>query len=196
MRTFKDQIYSTIKNWWVSLVLGILYIALAIFLLLNPLATYITLSILFAAFMFISGIFEIIFAVNNKDNISSWGWYLAGGIIDLLIGIMLIAIPGLSMEVLPFILAFWLMFRGFSGVGTAMDMRRYGTRNWGWVLFIAIVAVLFAIAILWVPAAGALSFVFITAYAFMAFGIFRIVLAFEMRNLYKQNKDYHKSINK
>lgn len=192
MRTFIDKVNSTIKNWWVSLVLGILYIALAIFLIFNPLATYITLSILFAAFMFVSGIFEIMFAVNNRDNISSWGWYLAGGIIDLVIGLLLIAVPGLSMEVLPFILAFWLMFRGFSGVGTAMDMRRYGTKNWGWVLFIAILSILFSIAVIWIPAAGALSFVFITAYAFMAFGIFRIVLAFEMRSLYKRNQEYHK----
>ncbi len=192
MKTFIDKINSAIKNWWISLVLGILYIALAIFLLLNPLATYFTLSILFAAFMFTSGIFEIIFAVNNKDNISSWGWYLAGGIIDLLIGILLMVVPGLSMEVLPFILAFWLMFRGFSGVGTAMDMRRYGTNNWGWVLTLAIIAILFSIAIIWMPAAGALSFVFITAYAFMAFGVFRIMIAFELRKLYKNNQDFHK----
>lgn len=194
MKTFIDKINSAIKNWWISLVLGILYIALAVFLLYNPLATYLTLSILFAAFMFVSGIFEIIFAVNNKDNISSWGWYLAGGIIDLLIGILLIVIPGLSMAVLPFILAFWLMFRGFTGVGTAMDMRRYGTNNWGWVLALAIIAILFAIAIIWVPAAGALSFVFITAYAFMVFGIYRIILAFQLRRLHKDNQDYHQRI--
>jgi len=194
MKTFIDKINSTVKNWWISLLLGILYVALAIFLLYNPLATYITLSILFAVFMFVSGLFEIMFAVNNRNNLSSWGWYLAGGIIDLLIGLLLIAVPGLSMEVLPFILAFWLMFRGFSGVGTAMDMRRYGTKNWGWILFIAILAIIFSIAIIWIPAAGALSFVFITAYAFIAFGIFRIVLAFELRSLYKHNQEYHKRI--
>jgi len=192
MRTFTDKVNSAVKNWWVSLLLGILYIALAIFLLMNPMATYVTLSILFSAFMFVSGIFEIIFAVNNKDNISSWGWYLAGGILDLLIGILLIAIPGLSMEVLPFILAFWLMFRGFTGIGVAIDMRRYGVTNWGWVVFLSIIAILFAVGIIWMPAIGALSFVFIAAYAFIAFGIFRIMLAFELKNLHKRNEDYHR----
>lgn len=194
MRTFIDKINSAIKNWWIYLLLGILFIALAIFLIANPLATYVTLSILFSAFMFVSGVFEIIFAVNNKDNISSWGWYLAGGIIDLLIGILLIVIPGLSMEVLPFILAFWLMFRGFAGVGTAMDMRRYGTSNWGWILAVAIIAIVFSIGIIWMPAVGALSFVFITAYAFIAFGIYQIILAFELRNLHKRNQDYHRRL--
>lgn len=190
MRTFRDQLSSTVKNWWISLLLGILYIAAAIFLLMNPLATYVTLSILFSAFMLVSGIFEIVFAVNNKDNISSWGWYLAGGIVDLVIGVLLFAIPGLSMEILPYILAFWLMFRGFSGIGVSMDMRRYGVSNWGWVMALSILAIIFAIAIIWMPAVGALSFVFITAYAFIAFGIFRIVIAFELKNLKKRNDHY------
>ena len=80
--------------------------------------------------MFVSGTLEILFAVTNRKNISSWGWYLASGIIDLILGIYLMANIGLSMAVLPFIVAFWLMFRGFASTGYAMDLKRYGTRNW------------------------------------------------------------------
>ena len=72
--------------------------------------------------MLVSGLFEIAFALANKKGISSWGWYLAGGIIDLILGIFLMASPGLSMEVLPFVLAFWIMFRGFSATGYSMDL--------------------------------------------------------------------------
>ena len=185
MRSFIEKIDFAIRYWWLSLVLGILFIVLAIWLLMNPLASFAALSILFSVFMLISGIFEVVLAVSNKDIISSWGWYLAGGLIDLIIGIILIASPGLSMAVLPFILAFWLMFRGISGIGNAIDLRRYGSRNWGWYLFIAILAILCSIGIIWIPAAGALSFVFITAYAFLIFGIFRIVVAFELKKLHK-----------
>ena len=39
----------------------------------------------------------------------------------MILGIFLMASPGLSMEVLPFVLAFWLMFRGFSATGYSMD---------------------------------------------------------------------------
>ena len=189
MKTFIEKIAFAIKNWWLSLLLGVLYIAIAIWLLFNPLASYMALSVVFAVFMFVSGLFEIIFSVTNKDNLSSWGWYLAGGIIDLLLGLILIASPGLSMAVLPFILAFWLMFRGISGIGFSLDIRRYGSGNWGWYLFIAIIAILCSLGIIWVPAAGALTFVFMTAYAFILFGIFRLVIAFELRKLHKQNKE-------
>ncbi len=188
MKTFIEQLGFSIKNWWLSLILGILYLGIAIWLMFNPLASYVALSIVFAVLMFVSGLFEIIFSVTNKDALSSWGWYLAGGIIDLLIGLILIASPGLSMAVLPFILAFWLLFRGISGIGFAMDIRRCGSNNWGWYLFLAILAVLCSIGIIWVPAAGALTFVFVTAYAFIVFGIFRLVIAFELRKLHKYNK--------
>lgn len=48
----------------------------------------------------------------------------------MILGFYLIAYPMLSMEVIPFLIAFWLMFRGFSSVGYAMDLKRYGTRDW------------------------------------------------------------------
>ncbi|MDR1160974.1 MAG: DUF308 domain-containing protein [Tannerellaceae bacterium] len=185
MKSFIEKNSFAIKYWWLSLVLGVLFIIFGIWLLMSPLTSYVALSILFSVSMFISGILEIAFAISNKDNISSWGWYLAGGIIDLIIGVILIGSPGLSMAILPFILAFWLMFRGVSGIGNTIDLRRYGARNWGWYLVLAILAILCSFVIIWMPAAGALSFVFIAAYAFVIFGIFRIAVAFELKKLRK-----------
>jgi len=97
---------------------------------------------LFSISMLFSGLLEISFAVSNRRRVSSWGWYLAGGIIDMILGFYLIAYPMLSMEVIPFIIAFWLMFRGFSSVGYAMDLKRYGTRDWGWYVAFGILAVI------------------------------------------------------
>lgn len=77
------------------------------------------------------------FAAGNKKTISSWGWYLAGGIIDLLIGIYLVFYPLVSMELIPFIVALWLMFRGFTLCGYSTDLKRYGTKDWGGIWCLA-----------------------------------------------------------
>ena len=127
--------------------------------------------------------------VANKKGISSWGWYLAGGIIDLILGIFLMASPGLSMEVLPFVLAFWLMFRGFSATGYSMDLKRYGTRNWGWYMVFGILAILCSIGVIWQPALGAFTLVYMIAYALLIIGIFRVMLSFELKSLHKRNKE-------
>lgn len=128
------------------------------------------------------------FAVSNRKNVSSWGWYLAGGIIDMIFGFYLIAYPLLSMEVIPFIIAFWLMFRGFSSVGYAMDLKRYGTRDWGWYIAFGILAVICSLIILWQPAIGALYAVYMISFAFLIIGFFRIMLSFELKSLHKRGK--------
>lgn len=112
MKTLFDELQCEVKNWWISLLLGILYVVVAVSLMFAPLSGYAVLSILFSISMLFSGLLEISFAVSNRKNVSSWGWYLAGGIIDMIFGFYLIAYPLLSMEVIPFIIAFWLMFRG------------------------------------------------------------------------------------
>ena len=76
----------------------------------------------------------------------------------------------LSMEVIPFIIAFWLMFRGFSSVGYAMDLKRYGTRDWGWYVAFGILAVICSLIILWQPAVGALYAVYMISFAFLIIG--------------------------
>ena len=174
MKTFIDTINFGVKNWWVSLLLGLLYILIAICLMFTPLASYVALSVLFSVSMFVSGTLEILFAVTNRKNISSWGWYLASGIIDLILGIYLMANIGLSMAVLPFIVAFWLMFRGFASTGYAMDLKRYGTRNWGWYMAFGVLAILCSIGIIWQPGLGALSLVYMIAYTLLIIGIFRV----------------------
>ena len=129
-----------VKNWWMSLLLGLLYIAVALCLLFAPVSSYVALSVIFSISILVSGILEIFFAAGNKKTISSWGWYLAGGIIDLLIGIYLVFYPLVSMELIPFIVALWLMFRGFTLCGYSTDLKRYGTKDWGWYLVFGILA--------------------------------------------------------
>ena len=184
MKTVFDEIQHSVKNWWMSLILGILYIGVALCLMFAPLSSYVALSIIFSISMLVSGILEILFAISNK-HVSSWGWYLAGGIIDLIIGIYLVAYPMVSMEVIPFLIAFWLMFRGFSATGYSMDLKRYGTRDC-WYMAFGILAILCSLLILWQPAVGALYAVYMISFTFLIIGLFRFMLAFELKNLHKR----------
>ena len=185
MKTVFDGIEHSVKNWWMSLILGILYIGVAICLMFAPLSSYVALSIVFSISMLISGILEILFAISNK-HVSSWGWYLAGGIIDLIIGIYLVDNPMVSMDIITFLNDFWPMFRGFSATGYSMDLKRYGTRDWGWYMAFGILAILCSLLILWQPAVGALYAVYMISFTFLIIGFFRFMLAFELKNLHKR----------
>jgi uncharacterized membrane protein HdeD (DUF308 family) len=89
------------------------------------------------------------------------------------------------MTVLPFILAFWLLYRGSFSIGLAFDMRSYGDKNWGWFLFLGIAILFFGLMVLINPAFGAANIIIWTGSAFIFAGIFRIYLSVKLRKLKK-----------
>ncbi len=189
MNTVVDNLGYVVKNWWITLLLGILFILGGIGIMLTPLASYIALSIVFSVLLIIGGVMEIAFSVSNKSRIGGWGWFLAAGVIDLVIGIYLIANPAVALAVLPYVLAFWLLFRGISIIGSSLDLKKSRLGNWGWFMFFGILAILCAFYIFWYPAVGAFSIVWFVSFALIFIGITRIMIAFELRKIKKYYKN-------
>ena len=69
-----------------------------------------------------------------------------------------------------------------------MDLKRYGTRDWGWYIAFGILAVICSLLILWQPAIGAMYAVYMISFAFLIIGFFRIMLSFELKNLHKRGR--------
>ena len=129
MKTFIDTINFGVKNWWVSLLLGLLYILIAICLMFTPLASYVALSVLFSVSMFVSGTLEILFAVTNRKNISSWGWYMAFGVLAILCSIGIIWQPGLGALSLVYMIAYTLLIIGIFRVMLSFELKSLHKRN-------------------------------------------------------------------
>ncbi len=184
-----DSLKSAVRNWWLSVLVGVLFVGLGLWMLFIPVESYVAISVVFSIFMFVIGIFEIAFAVSNTKVLRGWGWTFTGGIIDLIVGMILMAYPGLSMAVIPFILAFWLMFRGFSSVGFAIDMSRYGITNWGWYLIFGILAILCSLMVIWQPAVGGFATVLVISFAFLFVGVARIMIGIELKCFNNRNKE-------
>ena len=81
---------------------------------------------------------EIIFSIANRYHMDNWGWSLAFGIITFIIGISLIAHPALSIRVLAFYIGFIILFRSVSAISFAMDVKRYGNKNWSGLLALGV----------------------------------------------------------
>ena len=113
---------------------------------------------------------------------------MVSGIIDIVIGIVLISSPMLSEEVIPVLIAFWLMFRGFSAIGYSVDLKRYGTGEWGWYIAFGALSILCSIFILWQPIVGAFYVVYMIAFTMLVIGFVRVMLAFDLRNLHKKGE--------
>lgn len=92
------------------------------------------------------------------------------------------------MSILPFYLGFWVLFRGVFGIGLSFQLKSFGTPNWGWLLALGILTVLFSFLLLLNPVLAGLSIVFMTAFSFVALGVFRIFLAFDLKKIHNRVK--------
>lgn len=181
--TIQKEVKETIGYWWLFLLTGILLTGTGIWIFASPAEAYLSLSILFAVGIFVTGILETLFAITARKSLDGWGWTLASGILDIVIGAYLMSYPLITLEVLPFILGFWLLFRGISAIGFAFDMRSYRVADWGMLLALGLIIIFLGCMVLAVPAFGVLNIIVWTGLSFIAAGIFRIILAFRLKKL-------------
>lgn len=181
-----SAIRNTIKNWWLYLLNGIIFLIAGFIVFANPFSSYILLSIFFAVTFFVTGIFEVAFAISNRKAHSGWGWSLASGLIDLVIGLILMLHPALSMAVIPLFLGFWFMFKGIGLIGFSIQLQADKIPNWGWLLAGGISLIVVSVCILDNPALGVATILSLMGAAFLVTGVFSIVFAFRLRRLKKR----------
>ena len=179
-----------IKYWWISLLTGILAIILGIWCILTPTATLTALTYVFIAAFFINGVIEIIFSISNRKILSDWGWKLAGGLVDIALGTVLLILPSTVITViLIYAVGLWLLFRSINTLAEIIDIRRLGIKGWGWLLAAVITIVVLSFLFLISPIVfkGAFVVTFISI-AFFIYGIYKIYISFMLRSLYKDIK--------
>lgn len=188
------QLKKEVKNWRVSLITGVLFVFLSFFVLLFPKIGYVAIAIMFSIAILISGVMEVVFAISNKKLLIAWVWFLVFGVIDVLLGLLLVFIPGVKEVVIPFVLAFWLMSRGVSSIIYSFDLQRYGSKKWGWYFAFGLVGAFSGFGIAFFPLLGALSVIWIGSFIFFFLGLTRIMLAFDLKRLYEESKKMAKKI--
>ena len=75
---------------------------------------------------------ELFTAFSNRDA-SGRGWLLAMAIVSIVAGVLLLAIPGLSLVVMVFLIGAWLIFFGVLQTALALRLRSatHSARGWG-----------------------------------------------------------------
>lgn len=183
MATFLKTVRNTVKYWYIPALIGVLFIILGGYLFSIPEATYFSLVVLFSLSFLFSGILEIVFSIQNKDELEGWGWYLTSGIFSLLIGVALVAKPEVAATTLPFFIGFSLLFRSFQGLGFAFELKNYGIIKWGNLAILSILGIVFSFLLIANPIFTGISLVVMTALSFIFVGISAIVLAFQLKKL-------------
>jgi uncharacterized membrane protein HdeD (DUF308 family) len=182
---------------WLLPIAGLGIIALGVVAIFTPLATLVTMAVLFGIGIALSGISEIAaFISAEKENRT--GMTLASGILSTLLGIWMIFGSGMYAitVVLPFIFAAWVMASGITRIVHAVSKKQEvladGTiiiRNERKIkkggLFLGALAVIFGFILMFNPLMSAQIVSWIIGVVLISHGFGTIVLFFGLRKLGK-----------
>ncbi len=168
------------RNWWSVVLRGIAAVVFGILTLALPGITVSLLVIWFGAYALVDGVVNLVGAFRAAHAHGRWGAFVVEGIIGVVAGILTFAWPSMTALALVYFIAIWSIATGVFELVAAMRLRKHISGEW--LLALAGVAsILFGVALMAVPIAGALVLaIWVGVYA-LVFGGSMIALGFRLR---------------
>ncbi len=175
-----------VRYWWLMLLIGIALFVLGILVFVYPAQSYVSVAVLFGWVILAAGILEVVLSASSDHFVTGRGWMLAGGVIQIILGLILVFNVALSAVTLPIVLGFWLLFRGFSTIGLGGDMRAMGISGAGWTIVGGVLLLLCALWMLFQPLVFGTAFVVVwLGVALLFAGVSAMALSFQLRTAHR-----------
>ena len=187
MKTYDlyERAMEPVKHWWMYLIIGILALILGVFMLINPAITYEMMTLLLGLALLIFGVIEMIVGIFSRNIFVSRAAVIIGAVLNIVLGILLAANPGIAALTLPLILGMWMLYQSFMTISYAGDLKNFKVKGYGLTLFCGIVLLVLAMLILLRPMT--LGIVTVAAYiaiSFIIYGLSEIVSAFRLKAIH------------
>lgn len=169
------------RNWWLVLLRGVVSILFGIAAFAWPGLTVLALALLFGVYALADGALSLVAAVTGSERSTPAWWLALVGLLGIAVGVIAFLWPGKTAFVLVVMIGVWAVMIGIFEIIGAIRLRREIDDEW-WLVAAGILAVLFGLALLIAPGAGALALVWLIAtYAILA-GILMIAFSFRLRS--------------
>lgn len=110
------------SGFFLHLLSGILSIVIGVLFLRAPVNALFALTLLVAAFLLVGGLFKIVTALSYR--FAGWGWPLASGVIDVVLGILIWQeLPASALWVVGLFVGISMVFRGVNWVALGLALR-------------------------------------------------------------------------
>jgi uncharacterized membrane protein HdeD (DUF308 family) len=172
------------RNWWVLALRGALAVLFGIVAIMWPGATIAAFVLLFGAFALVDGVLSLAGAVRPEPG-QSRGVLIAFGLISLLAGVAVLALPGPSTLALIWVTAAWAVMVGVSAIAAAIALRKVIRGEWMLAAF-GVLSLALGVFLVARPIEGAVGLMWaVGAYAIMA-GATLLALGFRLRSWDRQ----------
>ncbi len=136
---------------WGAVISGAILIAMGVVFFVWPNASLVTLTILAGVAFLISGIFGFVTSYRLTGGSLLRPWAVTYGILDVLIGLLLVVFPWVFSVVLPWLIGLAFLVFGVFEIASSVTMHRIGVGMWMVVLVSGIIGVLCGIMLFAAP---------------------------------------------
>lgn len=169
-------------NWWLFLLRGLAAILFGVVAVLWPQITALSLVLVYGAFALADGVIALIAAIAGKAARGSRWWLALIGLLGIAIGVLTFLWPVITALVLLAFIAAWAIATGVLQIIGAVQLRKEIDNEWMLILSGAL-SVLFGVALIVAPGAGAIALIWVIAFYAILFGVMQCAFAFRLRRL-------------
>ena len=175
-----------IKKWWLLLIAGILCIVAGICVFAFPIESYVTLAVLFGILMLLTGAAQLIISSTSGNYLMMKGYFIVGGVLDVILGIFLCVYPGVSLFVLPILMGLWMMYHSFIIISFGADMDTFRLSGGGMFTVFGILLLMLSVFVLVDPfSVGVATVLFVAGVGLILLGLLFCSISVKLRDLHK-----------
>lgn len=164
---------------WGYLILGILFILIALLSFRDPASNLVAIVLVFAVMAILKGIFELVVRRKMEEFAGQSGVpMIIIGILDIVLGIFLLFNTTVGIIALPIVFAAWFIVDSFGELMVAGAYKNISTGYYWFKIIINLLGIVLGILLLFNPLSAALTLAFLVGFYFMMTGITYIVAAF------------------
>ena len=101
---YSERSERLVSYWWLSLIAGVVLIAIGFFVIANPAASYLSFAVWFGVAVMFSGILTLVQSLSSFNRYIRRGWLILASIADIIIGIILVFNAVFSAFIMPILL--------------------------------------------------------------------------------------------
>jgi len=173
------MLHALSKNWWMLLLRGIAAVIFGVLALAWPGMTLLTLILFYGAYALIDGVLAIVAAITGGALLPRW-WLAIIGLLGIAAGLLTFMMPGLTAIVLLYFIAGWAIATGVFQVIGAIKLRKEIDNEW-FLILSGIISVLFGVAMMAAPGAGALALITVIGIYAVLIGVLLVALSFRLK---------------
>lgn len=186
---YSERSERLVGYWWLSLIAGMVLIAIGFIVMVNPAVSYFSFATWFGFAVMLTGVLTLIQSLTSENRYVRRGWLILASIADIIIGIILIFNSLVAAFVMPILLGAWLLYRGTAMLMQGVDLKSHSMRGSGWLIFYSVIVIIVSLAVLWMPATlGVEAVILFVAIAFVSYGVSMVTFGFRLLDVHRYAK--------